>query len=91
MIFGDDIGQINISAYSMGEMVALQDAEHRPYRARKALMFYRLLRRDSCTAGLFLLHRPRAATPLRTGLSKVGAPGCAGGPAEGRCQRLLQH
>src|SRR5260370_20230547 len=34
VIFGDDIGQTNISTYSFGVM-GLQDAEHQPHRPRR--------------------------------------------------------
>ena len=34
VIFGDDIGQTNISAYSIG-LRGLPDAEHRPHRQTK--------------------------------------------------------
>ena len=71
VIWGDDIGQFNISAYNMGMM---------GYRtpnidsiARQGALFTDWYGQQSCTAG-------RAAfvtgqSPIRTGLTKVGLPG----------------
>jgi len=71
VIWGDDIGQFNVSAYNMGMM---------GYRtpnidsiAREGAMFTDWYGQQSCTAG-------RAAfvtgqSPIRTGLTKVGLPG----------------
>jgi arylsulfatase A-like enzyme len=79
VIWGDDIGQFNISAYNMGMM---------GYRtpnidsiAREGAIFTDWYGEQSCTAG-------RAAfitgqMPVRTGLTKVGLPGAPEGmPAE---------
>jgi arylsulfatase A-like enzyme len=79
VIWGDDIGQFNISAYNMGMM---------GYRtpnidsiAREGAVFTDWYGEQSCTAG-------RAAfitgqMPVRTGLTKVGLPGAPEGmPAE---------
>ncbi len=75
VIWGDDIGQFNISAYNMGMM---------GYRtpnidsiARDGAIFTDWYGQQSCTAG-------RAAfitgqSPMRTGLTKVGLPGAPEG------------
>ncbi|HEV7734250.1 MAG TPA: arylsulfatase [Candidatus Binatia bacterium] len=71
VIFGDDIGQTNISAYSFGLM---------GYRtpnidslARDGMMFTDYYAEQSCTAGRSTFITGQ--TVLRTGLSKVGLPG----------------
>jgi len=75
VIWGDDIGQFNLSAYNMGMM---------GYRtpnidsiARDGAIFTDWYGQQSCTAG-------RAAfitgqSPIRTGLTKVGLPGAPEG------------
>lgn len=75
VIWGDDIGQFNISAYNRGMM---------GYRtpnidsiAQQGALFTDWYGQQSCTAG-------RAAfitgqSPIRTGLTKVGLPGAAEG------------
>jgi arylsulfatase len=75
VIWGDDIGQFNVSAYNMGMM---------GYRtpnidsiAREGVIFTDWYGQQSCTAG-------RAAfvtgqSPIRTGLTKVGLPGAPEG------------
>ena len=75
IIWGDDIGQFNISAYNMGMM---------GYRtpnidsiAQQGAAFTDWYGQQSCTAG-------RAAfitgqSPIRTGLTKVGLPGALEG------------
>lgn len=75
IIWGDDIGQFNVSAYNNGMM---------GYRtpnidsiAREGAMFTDWYGQQSCTAG-------RAAfitgqSPIRTGLTKVGLPGAPEG------------
>jgi len=75
VIWGDDIGQFNVSAYNMGMM---------GYRtpnidsiARDGAIFTDWYGQQSCTAG-------RAAfitgqSPIRTGLTKVGLPGAPEG------------
>ena len=75
VIWGDDIGQFNVSAYNNGMM---------GYRtpnidsiAREGAMFTDWYAQQSCTAG-------RAAfitgqSPIRTGLTKVGLPGAPEG------------
>ncbi|HEX7373372.1 MAG TPA: sulfatase-like hydrolase/transferase, partial [Steroidobacteraceae bacterium] len=75
VIWGDDIGQFNISAYNRGMM---------GYRtpnidsiAEQGALFTDWYGQQSCTAG-------RAAfitgqSPIRTGLTKVGLPGAPEG------------
>jgi arylsulfatase A-like enzyme len=71
VIFGDDIGWFNISAYNHGTMGYQTPNIDRI--AREGAMFTDYYGQQSCTAG-------RAAfitgqTPFRTGLTKVGVPG----------------
>jgi arylsulfatase A-like enzyme len=71
VIFGDDIGWFNISAYNMGMMGARTPNIDRI--AKEGAMFTDYYGQQSCTAG-------RAAFitgqhPFRTGLLKVGLPG----------------
>jgi len=75
VIWGDDIGQSNISAYTMGLM---------GYRtpnidqiAEEGMIFTDYYGEQSCTAGrsTFIMGQ----SVLRTGLSKVGLPGAAEG------------
>jgi arylsulfatase len=71
VIFGDDIGWFNISAYNHGTMGYQTPSFDRI--AREGAMFTDYYGQQSCTAG-------RAAfitgqTPFRTGLTKVGVPG----------------
>ena len=75
IIWGDDIGEFNVSAYNMGQM---------GYRtpnidsiAKQGALFTDWYGQQSCTAG-------RAAfitgqSPIRTGLTKVGLPGAKEG------------
>jgi arylsulfatase A-like enzyme len=71
VIFGDDVGQTNISAYSFGLM---------GYRtpnidslAKDGMMFTDYYAEQSCTAGRSTFITGQVT--LRTGLSKVGLPG----------------
>lgn len=71
VIFGDDIGWFNISAYNHGVMGYQTPNIDRI--AREGALFTDYYGQQSCTAG-------RAAfitgqTPFRTGLTKVGVPG----------------
>jgi arylsulfatase len=71
MIFGDDIGQTNISAYSHGVM-----GYHTPNidrLAREGMLFTDYYGEQSCTAGraAFIMGQ----SVFRSGLSKVGLPG----------------
>jgi arylsulfatase A-like enzyme len=71
VIWGDDIGQFNISAYNMGMMGYRTPNIDRI--AHEGALFTDWYGQQSCTAG-------RAAfitgqSPIRTGLTKVGLPG----------------
>src|SRR5262245_13993033 len=73
VIWGDDIGQSNISAYSHGVM-----GYHTPNidrLAREGMMFTDYYAEQSCTAGraAFIMGQ----SVFRSGLSKVGLPGAA--------------
>src|SRR5208282_941707 len=80
IIWGDDIGQFNLSAYNMGMMGYQTPNIDR--LAKEGAMFTDWYGQQSCTAG-------RAAfitgqSPIRTGLTKVGLPGANEGLEEGR-------
>jgi len=71
VIWGDDIGQTNISAYSHGLM-----GYHTPNIdriAREGMMFTDYYAEQSCTAGRSAFITGQH--PVRTGLTKVGTPG----------------
>jgi arylsulfatase len=75
IIWGDDIGQFNISAYNMGMMGYRTPNIDRI--AKEGAQFTDWYGQQSCTAG-------RAAfitgqSPIRTGLTKVGLPGAPEG------------
>ena len=75
VIWGDDIGQFNISAYNMGMMGYKTPNIDRI--GREGAIFTDWYGQQSCTAG-------RAAfitgqSPIRTGLTKVGLPGAPEG------------
>ncbi len=75
VIWGDDIGQFNVSAYNMGMMGYKTPNIDRI--AREGAVFTDWYGQQSCTAG-------RAAfitgqSPIRTGLTKVGLPGAPEG------------
>ena len=75
VIWGDDIGQFNISAYNMGMMGYKTPNIDRI--AKEGAIFTDWYGQQSCTAG-------RAAfitgqSPMRTGLTKVGLPGAPEG------------
>jgi arylsulfatase len=71
VIFGDDIGQTNISAYSFG--VVGYKTPNIDRVAREGMMFTDYYAENSCTAGRSSFITGQ--TPKRTGLSKVGIPG----------------
>jgi arylsulfatase A-like enzyme len=75
VIFGDDIGQTNISAYSFGLMGYRTPNIDR--LAREGMMFTDYYAEQSCTAGRSSFITGQCT--LRTGLSKVGIPGAAVG------------
>lgn len=78
VIWGDDIGQSNISAYTMGLV-----GYHTPNIdrvAKEGMIFTDYYSEQSCTAGrsTFILGQ----SVLRSGLSKVGMPGAKEGISE---------
>src|SRR5499426_3973390 len=75
VIFGDDIGQTNVSAYSMGLMGYRTPSIDRI--AKEGMIFTDYYAEQSCTAGRSSFLTGQCT--LRTGLSKVGAPGASVG------------
>jgi arylsulfatase A-like enzyme len=75
VIFGDDVGQTNISAYSFGVVGYKTPSIDRI--ANEGMMFTDYYAENSCTAGRSTFITGQS--PLRTGLSKVGLPGVAVG------------
>jgi len=75
VIWGDDIGQSNVSAYTMGLVGYRTPNIDRV--AKEGMIFTDYYSEQSCTAGRssFILGQ----SVLRTGLSKVGMPGAAEG------------
>jgi arylsulfatase A-like enzyme len=71
VIFGDDIGQTNISAYSFG--VVGYKTPNIDRIAKEGTMFTDYYAENSCTAGRSSFITGQ--TPKRTGLTKVGIPG----------------
>ena len=78
VIFGDDIGQSNVSAYTFGLMGYRTPNIDRI--AREGLMFTDYYADQSCTAGRSSFITGQAT--LRTGLSKVGIPAAPTGMNE---------
>ena len=75
IIWGDDIGQSNISAYSHGVMGYKTSNIDRV--AREGMMFTDIYAEQSCTAGRSSFLTGQSG--LRTGLTKVGLPGATQG------------
>src|SRR5258708_454057 len=75
VIFGDDIGQTNVSAYSFGLMGYRTPNIDRI--AREGMMFTDYYAEQSCTAGRSSFITGQCT--LRTGLSKVGIPRATAG------------
>jgi arylsulfatase len=75
VIFGDDIGQSNISAYTDGLMGYRTPNIDR--LAKEGMKFTDYYAENSCTAGRSSFITGQ--TVLRTGMSKVGAPGATVG------------
>jgi len=71
IIFGDDIGQSNISAYTHGLMG--YETPNIDRLAKEGIMFNDYYAENSCTAGRSTLITGQSC--YRTGLSKVGMPG----------------
>lgn len=75
IIWGDDIGQSNISAYSHGVMGYKTPNIDRV--AKEGMMFTDYYAEQSCTAGRASFITGQSG--LRTGLTKVGLPGATAG------------
>src|SRR5438105_8918075 len=75
VIFGDDIGQTNVSAYSLGLMGYRTPNIDRI--AKEGMIFTDYYAEQSCTAGRSSFITGQAT--LRTGLSKVGIPAAPAG------------
>ena len=75
IIWGDDIGQSNISAYSHGLMGYPTPNIDR--LAREGMMFTDIYAEQSCTAGRSSFITGQSG--LRTGMTKVGLPGASTG------------
>jgi hypothetical protein len=75
VIFGDDVGQSNVSAYSRGLMGFMTPNIDRI--GAEGGVFVTYYGQQSCTAGraAFIMGQ----SPFRTGLTKVGLPGATGG------------
>ncbi len=73
IIWGDDIGQSNVSAYSMGVMGYRTPNIDRV--AKAGVLFTDYYAEQSCTAGRAAFITGQCG--LRTGLTKVGAPGAS--------------
>jgi arylsulfatase A-like enzyme len=78
IIWGDDIGQNNISAYSKGQMGYQTPSIDSV--AREGLIFTDYYAEQSCTAGRAAFITGQSV--FRTGLSKVGMPGAELGLSE---------
>jgi arylsulfatase A-like enzyme len=88
VIFGDDIGQSNISAYTFGLMGYKTPNIDRI--AKEGMKFTDYYAEQSCTAGRSTFISGQAT--LRTGLSKVGIPGVTVGlqPRDATIAELLK-
>src|SRR6202162_2951437 len=75
IIWGDDIGQFNISAYNMGMMGYKTPNIDRI--AKEGALFTDWYGQQSCTAGRSAFITGQS--PIRTGLTKVGLPGAKEG------------
>jgi arylsulfatase len=75
IIWGDDVGQSNISAYSMGLMG--YRTPHIDRIAREGMIFTDYYGEQSCTAGRASFITGQHG--MRTGLTKVGLPGASVG------------
>jgi len=79
VIFGDDVGQTNLSAYTFG-LVGYK-TPNIDRIAKEGMMFTDYYAENSCTAGRSTFITGQSA--LRTGMSKVGAPGAPVGLQKG--------
>jgi arylsulfatase len=75
IIWGDDIGQFNVSAYNMGMMG--YKTPNIDSIARQGAVFTDWYGQQSCTAGSAAFITGQS--PIRTGLTKVGLPGAPEG------------
>src|SRR4029434_5528141 len=75
IIWGDDIGQSNVSAYSLGVMG--YKTPNIDGLAKEGMMFTDSYAEQSCTAGRASFITGQSG--LRTGLTKVGMPGASVG------------
>ena len=80
IIWGDDIGQSDVSAYSQGLMGFKTPNIDRV--AKEGMMFTDYYAEQSCTAGRASFITGQSG--LRTGLTKVGLPGATRRAAKGR-------
>jgi len=78
VIWGDDIGQSNVSAYTMG--IVGYRTPNIDRVAKEGMIFTDYYSEQSCTAGRSSFITGQSV--LRTGLSKVGMPGAPGGISE---------
>jgi arylsulfatase A-like enzyme len=78
VIWGDDIGQSNVSAYSKGQMGYQTPNIDRV--AKEGMLFTDYYGEQSCTAGRSAFITGQSV--FRTGLSKVGLPGAEAGLSE---------
>ncbi|MCP3869101.1 MAG: sulfatase-like hydrolase/transferase, partial [Gammaproteobacteria bacterium] len=78
VIWGDDVGQTNISAYTMG--LVGYETPNIDRIAGEGIIFTDYYAEQSCTAGRSTFITGQ--TPFRTGLSKVGLPGAPQGMKE---------
>jgi arylsulfatase len=88
-IWGDDIGQTNVSAYSLGVMGYRTPNIDRI--AKEGMIFTDYYAEQSCTAGRSSFITGQCT--LRTGLSKVGIPGATSGlqPEDPTIAELLKN
>ena len=79
IIWGDDIGQFNLSAYNMGMMG--YKTPNIDSIGKEGAVFTDWYGQQSCTAGRAALITGQS--PIRTGLTKVGLPGAPEGMTQG--------
>ena len=85
VIFGDDIGQSNVSAYSRGMMGYKTPNIDRV--ANEGVMFTDFYAEQSCTAGRASFITGQSG--LRTGLTKVGLPGATAAQSSALANAIL--
>src|SRR5262245_52331709 len=89
ILWGDDIGQFNLSCYSHGVMGYKTPNIDRI--AKEGMMFTDYYAEQSCTAGRASFITGQAG--MRTGLTKVGLPGAALGmrKEDPTIARVMKH